>query len=193
MEHPLQAVRRRAGVSSALPVVASTLLVALTALLVVLAPSARVRADEGAGNVRFCNHFARPVFYALAWRQGGIAYSRGWWSADSGQCISVELAVNSFYWRAETDSYRLPSGDNVTTAWGDGGRGFCTETKNFYFKSADGPCRRAPRKGFIRSWTRTDGIPIYLVVTTNGDNTSSQSVEAGHLQLLTPPPAAHIP
>jgi hypothetical protein len=137
--------------------------------------------------VVLCNHFTRPVFFALAWRQGGVAYSRGWWSAERGRCIRIGLAAIAFYWRAETDSYRLPSGDNATTVWGDGGQGFCTEPKSYYFKSADGPCGRAPRKGFLRSWTRTDGIPIYQTVTINRDNTSALSVEAGHAQSLTPP------
>jgi uncharacterized membrane protein len=158
----------------------------LLTLLLAAVPAAG-RTAPAAGNLQFCNHYPHTVFIALAWKANGVVYSRGWWSDGTGRCIRITLDANAFYWRGETDDYTLPNGEKASTSWGDGGRGYCVASKGFFYNKASGACGTASRKGFLASWTRTDGIPIYQTVTIKSNGSSEQSIEAGHEQSLQPP------
>ena len=157
----------------------------LTSLCTVLTAPRAIASQPG--NIELCNHFPVPLRFAVAWKTGGVAYAKGWYTVGSGHCSRITLGVPSFYWRAETNDYIEPDGRTVSTAWGAHDHGFCTTKNGFNYLRADGPCGKAKRKGYIASFLRTDGSPIYQTVNINHDGTSSQSIGAGHFQEIEKP------
>jgi uncharacterized membrane protein len=133
-------------------------------------------------NVQFCNQYPHTVRFAAAWKQGGTMRSRGWWPVATRHCTSVSVPANSFFWRAEM---RYDNGSStVTGAWGDRGhRSFCTSEAAFAIGHADGPCLApSSRKGYLNSFIRDGGSPIYEKVTLEADTSENQSFGHGHGQ-----------
>jgi hypothetical protein len=109
----------------------------LVALMCLIASAAPAKAD-----IIFCNHFPQTVYVAIAYPQDtDIWLSRGWLSVPTGECrpFDTALVVHTFYYRAESERYRLPNGKRATMSWGDDGdRSFAVwESDNFQYYDAE--------------------------------------------------------
>jgi uncharacterized membrane protein len=145
-------------------------------------------AIAAAPNVQLCNQYPHTVRFAAAWKQSGTMRSHGWWPVATRHCTSVSVPANSFFWRAEM---RYDNGKStVTGAWGDlGHQTFCTSEANFAIEHADGRCvASSSPKGYLTSFIRDDGSPIYEKITLEADTTEAQSLSRGHGQNT-----AHMP
>ena len=155
---------------------------ALLTLILVLIGGVSTPAKAAATNVQFCNQYPHTVRFAAAWKQGGTMQSRGWWPVATRHCASVAVPAKSFFWRAEV---RYDNGSStVTGAWGDLGKHkFCTAEAAFAIGRAAGPCpASSSNKGYLNSFIRDDGSPIYEKVTLEADTSENQSFSHGHGQ-----------
>jgi uncharacterized membrane protein len=83
-------------------------------------------------NIKICNGYAQPIYFAIAYQQStGDWLSRGWLKAPSGNCYFFDTALSlpEFYYRAQTNRYR-ENGRLAQDTWGNTGtRSFCVDKK----------------------------------------------------------------
>src|SRR5512143_15651 len=79
------------------------------------------RSRAGSGEISFCNEFPHKLYIAIAYLQTDVNnyLSRGWLEVETGKCYVFDTAirVESFYFRAESETYR-DGKHKVKTEWG---------------------------------------------------------------------------
>jgi uncharacterized membrane protein len=163
---------------------------------IVLLAAHPARAEEG--QISFCNNFPHTVYIAIAYEQYEDDYiSRGWLEVETGKCYVFDTAirVSSFYFRAESESYR-DGRHRVKMVW-SGDKKFAVRDANFQAYGAEKAYSGMRLEGFTKS-PDSSGGPITAIVTfteTGGSNTTIPAPENPAAQSggVTPPQAASPP
>ena len=148
---------------------ASTLRACIVAgtCLFVLSPGARA-------DIVFCSKFPHTVYVAIAYPQKDDSWiSRGWISLKTGECSEFDSAirVKTFYWRAQSEPYRLGR-RRVTTVWGarKGDREFATwDRDNFNYWNAQTRVLKSKLEVYSRVAIETKGDAISATITFEAD------------------------
>jgi len=146
------------------------------ACLLLLATALYV-APAGA-TVTFCNQFPHAVYVAIAYPQAdGHWLSRGWQALKTGSCrlFDSALSLRTFYYRAESEPYRV-NGKKAMTSWGDtGDRSFATwSDDNFQYYTAETQTLRAAMKGYAKGMDIPDDD--YDVTVTFGEDGGAKEI-----------------
>ncbi|MGE5259579.1 MAG: DUF1036 domain-containing protein [Actinomycetota bacterium] len=153
----------------------SALVSGLFAFIVLLAAHP-ARAEEG--QISFCNDFPHTLYIAIAYEEYKNNYiSRGWLEVETGKCYVFDTAirVKSFYYRAESESYR-DGKHRVKMEWGTD-RKFAIRDANFQAYNADKAYSGMRLAGFAKGAESTGG-PLTATVTFTETGGSTITIPA---------------
>jgi uncharacterized membrane protein len=173
----------------------SSMASAAVAVLILLAGHS-ARADEG--EISFCNDFPHTLYIAIAYEEYPDNYiSRGWLQVETGKCYVFDTAirVKSFYYRAESESYR-DGKHKVKMLWGTD-RKFAIKDSNFQSYNADKAYSGMHLAGFAKG-AESSGGPLTAIVTFTETGGSTITIPApkkpeasgGAASEAAPPPSA---
>ena len=128
--------------------------------------------------ISFCNQFPHAVYVAIAYPQEDDHWlSRGWQALKTGSCrvFDSALSLRTFYYRGESEPYRV-NGKKAIMSWGDkGDRTFATwADDNFQYYTAETQTLRAAMKGYAKGMDiPNDNFDVVVTFHEDGGVTES--------------------
>jgi tetratricopeptide (TPR) repeat protein/uncharacterized membrane protein len=123
---------------------------------------------QASAQLQFCNEYAEPVRFAIAYETPEGWVSEGWIKVAPKDCADTKYDnLTEFYWTGETDWRDVGGGKRERTSWGKA-RQFSVTDKSFTLKNADQKLKGARRAGFSGPVTVNTPSSVVVAIQTEG-------------------------